>query len=256
MQPIWCNVIEQVRQNVHVDICLKWIHPRHCSIYAHQVHEKDKHNLISRDELLLFHRHIQDVLVLMCKTPGPDSIQRCLTSLGNPIVQIRLSSGRLISIVGFLTLARQRFDTESGPCILAIWLAGSTYETNLSSFQLSLAHRCKSDAHKIIVLFSPMCTCVPQARNGNKYFGRWWPNCVNYWPLCIFAMGYEYIYVASTSNNNLGCLQNTHTTSTISEYQNVILNQTYLWLWAVTFVGKLWNVGTLHFLKIETTRIM
>ena len=50
---------------------------------------------------------------------GPDSIKRCyLTSIGNPIVEIRRSYDRLISTMGFPILARWHLYIEPGPCSL------------------------------------------------------------------------------------------------------------------------------------------
>ena len=47
---------------------------------------------------------------------GPDSIQRChLTSIGNPIVEIRRSYNRLISTMGSPILVRRHLYIESGP---------------------------------------------------------------------------------------------------------------------------------------------
>ena len=47
---------------------------------------------------------------------GPDSIWWChLTSIGNPIVEIRWSYGCLISTMGFLMLVRWHLYIESGP---------------------------------------------------------------------------------------------------------------------------------------------
>ena len=52
--------------------------------------------------------HIRDL--------GPDSIKRChLTSIGNPIVEIRRSYDRLISTMGFPILVRWHLYIESGP---------------------------------------------------------------------------------------------------------------------------------------------
>ena len=47
---------------------------------------------------------------------GPDSIRRChLTSIGNPIVEMRRSYDRLISTMGFPILVRWHLYIESGP---------------------------------------------------------------------------------------------------------------------------------------------
>ena len=47
---------------------------------------------------------------------GPDSIKRChLTSIGNPIVEIRRSYDRLISTMGFPIPVRRHLYIESGP---------------------------------------------------------------------------------------------------------------------------------------------
>ena len=52
---------------------------------------------------------------------GPDSIKRChLTSIGNPIVEIRRSYDRLISTMGFPIPVRRHLYIESGPWCL-IW---------------------------------------------------------------------------------------------------------------------------------------
>ena len=49
--------------------------------------------------------------------PGIGSIQRChLTSIRNPIVEIRWSYDRLISIMGFPILIRWQIYNESGTC--------------------------------------------------------------------------------------------------------------------------------------------
>ena len=47
--------------------------------------------------------------------------RRHLTSIGNPIVEIRRSDDRLISTMGFPLLVRSHLYTESGPCMLWIW---------------------------------------------------------------------------------------------------------------------------------------
>ena len=53
------------------------------------------------------------------KRQGPDSIKRChLTSIGNPIVEIRRSYDRLISTMGFPILVRRHLYIESGPWYL------------------------------------------------------------------------------------------------------------------------------------------
>ena len=47
---------------------------------------------------------------------GPDSIKKChLTSIGNPIVEIRRSYDRLISTMGFPIPVRRHLYIESGP---------------------------------------------------------------------------------------------------------------------------------------------
>ena len=52
---------------------------------------------------------------------GPDSIKRChLTSIGNPIVEIRRSYDRLISTMGFPILVRWHLYIESGPWSLPL----------------------------------------------------------------------------------------------------------------------------------------
>ena len=49
-------------------------------------------------------------------TLGAESIKRChLTSIGNPIVEIRRSYDRLISTMGFPILVRRHLYIESGP---------------------------------------------------------------------------------------------------------------------------------------------
>ena len=56
---------------------------------------------------------------------GPESIKRCnLTSIGNPIVEIRRSYDRLISTMGFPIPVRHLY-IESGPWILRqVWNVG------------------------------------------------------------------------------------------------------------------------------------
>ena len=54
---------------------------------------------------------------LFHKEQGADSIKRChLTSIGNPIVEIRRSYDRLISTMRFPILVRRHLYIESGPC--------------------------------------------------------------------------------------------------------------------------------------------
>ena len=53
---------------------------------------------------------------------GPDSIKRCrLTSIGNPIVEIRRSQDRLTSTMGFLILVRCHLYIESGPRTVTVY---------------------------------------------------------------------------------------------------------------------------------------
>ena len=53
-----------------------------------------------------------DVIIIL----GPGSLKRChLTSIGNPIVEIRRSYDRLISTMGFPILVRWHLYIESGP---------------------------------------------------------------------------------------------------------------------------------------------
>ena len=50
------------------------------------------------------------------KDQGPGSIKIChLTSIGNPIVEIRRSYDRLISTMGFPILVKGHFNIGSGP---------------------------------------------------------------------------------------------------------------------------------------------
>ena len=54
---------------------------------------------------------------------GADSIKRChLTSIGNPIVEIRRSYDRLISTIGFPILVRCNLYIESVPCSMLFLL--------------------------------------------------------------------------------------------------------------------------------------
>ena len=53
----------------------------------------------------------------------PDSIKRChLTSIGNPIVEIKWSYDRLISTMGFPILVRWHLHIESAPWCLKVFL--------------------------------------------------------------------------------------------------------------------------------------
>ena len=55
------------------------------------------------------------------KDQGPNSIKRChLTSIGNPIVEIRRSYNHLISTMGLPIWVRQHLYIESGPSLLGI----------------------------------------------------------------------------------------------------------------------------------------
>ena len=55
-------------------------------------------------------------LLNICCDLGAESIKRChLTSIGNPIVEIRRSYDRLISTMGFPMLIRCHLHIESGP---------------------------------------------------------------------------------------------------------------------------------------------
>ena len=56
------------------------------------------------------------IISVYCRHLSPDSIWRCrLTSIGNPIVEIRRSYDCLISTMGFPILARRCLYIESGP---------------------------------------------------------------------------------------------------------------------------------------------
>ena len=59
---------------------------------------------------------VRSPLLSLPNSLGPDSIKRChLTSIGNPIVEIRRSHDRLISTMGFPILVRRHLYIESGP---------------------------------------------------------------------------------------------------------------------------------------------
>ena len=65
--------------------------------------------------LRLHHSHCP-VSLVVADGLGADSITRChLTSIGNPIVEIRRSYDRLISTMGFPILVRWHLVIESGP---------------------------------------------------------------------------------------------------------------------------------------------
>ena len=66
--------------------------------------------VISRIFIVLRKKHTKNCLL------GSDSIKRChLTSIGNPIVEIRRSYDRLISTMGFPIRVRQHLYIELGP---------------------------------------------------------------------------------------------------------------------------------------------
>ena len=53
---------------------------------------------------------------------APDSVQRCrLTSIGNPIMEIRRSADGLISTMGIPILVRWHLGIESGPSNAELW---------------------------------------------------------------------------------------------------------------------------------------
>ena len=68
------------------------------------------------EDMILWRRYAQ-----VTRNQGPDSIQIChLTSIGNHIVEIRLSLDRLISTMGFPILVRRHLYIVSGPGIIRI----------------------------------------------------------------------------------------------------------------------------------------
>ena len=79
---------------------------------------------------------------------GADSIKRChLTSIGNPLVEIRRSYHRLISTMGFPILVRRHHYIESGP---------RTWETPFATHccgrrvnHSTMAHPSKTDGYQL-----------------------------------------------------------------------------------------------------------
>ena len=75
-------------------------------------------------------------LGVMTRYQGSDSVQRWhLTSIANPIVEIRRSDHRLISTMGFLILIRHLY-IEWGPRLLVPTMAAwwhAPFKTNVSS---------------------------------------------------------------------------------------------------------------------------
>ena len=76
-------------------------------------------------------------LLILPDNLGPDSIQRChLTSIGNPILEIRRSYDRLISTMGFLILVRRHLNIESAPDpIREDALAVRSFQTNSNLYR-------------------------------------------------------------------------------------------------------------------------
>ena len=86
-----------------------------------------------------------ELYVYIYDAQGPDSVWRChLTSIGNPIVEIRRSYDRLISTMGFPILVRQHLYIESGP-----WLLVSPGHQQLWHW-LCRIHKSLSSTRKVI----------------------------------------------------------------------------------------------------------
>ena len=69
---------------------------------------------------------------------GPDSIWRChLTSIGNLVMEIRRSYGRLISTMGFPILVRWHLYIESGPWACVHWESSYHYTSPCLNVRVS-----------------------------------------------------------------------------------------------------------------------
>ena len=76
--------------------------------------------------------------VIRNNTQGPDSIWRCrLTSIGNPIVEIRRSYDRLISTMGFPIPVRRHLYIESGPWSISLKVFPSQCKCKWKCFLMS-----------------------------------------------------------------------------------------------------------------------
>ena len=74
------------------------------------------YNLISKLNIMPCHHWSINIKTIVQMKQGPDAISRChLTSIGNPIVEIRRSYDRLIPTMGFPILVRRYLYIESGP---------------------------------------------------------------------------------------------------------------------------------------------
>ena len=80
------------------------------------------------------HTHFAGQYMLVKEDPGADSIKRChLTSIENPIVEIRRSYDHLFSIMGFPIPVRRHLYIESGPwcCVYLIVMGASNTTSRL-----------------------------------------------------------------------------------------------------------------------------
>ena len=98
----------------------------------------------------------------MFGSQGPDSIKRShLTSIGNPIVEIRRSYDRLISTIGFPIPVRWHLYIESGPWYLPFhWLVSSLMPCTLIptiSYMLSREYRAVSNRYSRLLFTSEDC---------------------------------------------------------------------------------------------------
>ena len=80
---------------------------------------------------------------------GTDSITRChLTSIGNPIMEIRRSYDRLISTMGLPILVRWHLYIESGPTLLTVHTLLLFYPPCITP---------KGGKHRITIVTTRMC---------------------------------------------------------------------------------------------------
>ena len=84
--------------------------------YWYEIWQHDKQEVFHVNFVEIYTENISLTLWKTDGGLGPNSIKRChLTSIGNPIVEIRWSYDRLISTMGFPIPVRRHLYIESGP---------------------------------------------------------------------------------------------------------------------------------------------
>ena len=152
---------------------------------------------------------------------GPDSIKRChLTSIGNPIVEIRRSYDRLISTMEFPIPVRRHLYIESGPWKLCVntWILYSE-ENNVVTTNKAY--------HIILYIY----------RNGSYSFTGCWVSKTDI-IVCIYKTSHLHLFDSNTpthqlSINNVKMLCHIWSVDIFSsddmQYSNMVLTHAINW---------------------------